>query len=378
MSTKEFTVLYYDVDGNQCSKTFRDKLIPTTVSGLKYCKEYDKVKSNIKKGDIIVLMFEPYNEYDPNAIACYWKGIHIGYIPKKDVPIIMKQISMDKCSCEATIDKILDVSVVINVPFTALGDERNLVGAKAPKPMTEEERKEYNEFYNDSEDDESDLIIRSTKIRIPFTKNNANALKRMRELHSQGNKCEYIGYVDSNNKPLLYSEEIGVPVYIEDEELCNYILNNKEVFSFISNVIVNEKEKYIELWFVITIVLHNDKYKTPLYKEKKGNKKKQKSDSLDEIEILTVTIPSTIDNLYFIESVVNYKLINFKDAIFCAFKTNDGKAIIYNEELELEKNIENKELKKRVLKGEKFAVAIEMLDSDLSESIQLKLSMLKA
>ena len=55
----------------------------------------------------------------------------------------MKQIAMDKCSCEATVDKLLDVSVVVNVPFTALGDGRTLVGAKAPKPMTEDERKEY-------------------------------------------------------------------------------------------------------------------------------------------------------------------------------------------------------------------------------------------
>lgn len=376
MNTKEITVLYNDVDGNECSKTFINKLIPTTISGMKYCKEFDKVKSNIKKEDIVVLMFEPYNEYDPNAIACYWKGIHIGYIPKKDVPIIMKQIAMDKCSCEATVKKILDASVVINVPFTALGDGRILIGAKAPKPMTAEERKEYNDFYY-SNDDESNLIIRTPQIRIPFTEDYANALEKMRVLQSQGNKCEYIGYVDSENKPLLYSEEIGVPVYFENEELSNYILNNKEVFSFISNVIVNEEDKYIELWFVITIALYNDEYQTPLYKVKE-KEQKQKNNSIDNIEILKITIPATIDNLHFIESVMNYKVVNFEDAIFYAFKTNDGKAIIFNEELQLSKHIENNELKKRVLNGEKLVIAIDMLDSDLSESIQLKLSMMCA
>lgn len=377
MGRKEITVLYYDIDGNQCSKTFIDKLIPTTVSGLKYCKEFDKVKLKIKKGDNVVLMFEPYNEYDPNAIACYWKGIHIGYIPKKDVPIIMKQIAMDKCSCEATVDKLLDVSVVVNVPFTALGDGRTLVGAKAPKPMTEDERKEYNDFYDDSKDDESNLIIRSPQIRIPFTKDNASALEKMRVLQRQGNKCEYIGYVDSDNKPLLYSEEIDVPVYIEDEELCNYILNNKEVFSFISNVVVNETEMYIELWFVITIVLQNNNYKTPLYTETRRSNN-QNDNTTEKIEYLTTTIPNNLDNLLFVQSIIDYKETYYEDVIFYAFKSDDGDAILYSKELDIFRLIESIELKKRVLNGEMFAIVVEILDDNVSRPIKLKLSMMGA
>lgn len=374
MSTKEVTIVYYDVDGNQCSKTIKNDLVPTAISGMKHCKEYDNVISKIKKGDNIVLMFEPFNEYDPNAIACYWKGIHIGYIPQKDVPVIMKQIAINKCSCEAIVEKKLGISVAIVVPYTNIS-QRQLIGAKKPKlkPMTEDERKEYEDFYDTTKDDESETLTRTLKIQIPYTKQSADAFERMISLKRLGNKCEYIGYIDSNKKALLYSEVIGVPVYVENEEIANHILNNKETYSFISNVITNKDEKIIELWFVITVILYDNKYITPKYIKNK-NKKEEKTIN----EIVTyknVTLPATYENLQFVEAVLNYKLKYLEDAVFLATKL-ENIAMLFNDELEILRPISDKDLKKRVLKGERLLVSMDVCDCEMSESIELKLTII--
>jgi hypothetical protein len=52
------------------------------VAGVKFREEYRRaLKNGISEGDQVGLIPEPTNQHDSNAIAVYWRGYHIGYVP---------------------------------------------------------------------------------------------------------------------------------------------------------------------------------------------------------------------------------------------------------------------------------------------------------
>lgn len=52
-----------------------------TLAGTTYNKFKD-IANTIKVGDLMDLVPEPHNEYDSNAVAVYYKGLKIGYVPR--------------------------------------------------------------------------------------------------------------------------------------------------------------------------------------------------------------------------------------------------------------------------------------------------------
>ena len=49
-----------------------------------------RLKQHIKIGDTVSLKPEPDNKYDPNAVAIYWKGYVIGYVPRSENHVLSR------------------------------------------------------------------------------------------------------------------------------------------------------------------------------------------------------------------------------------------------------------------------------------------------
>lgn len=92
-SDGDIRLYYYDVDGNECEKLIRDGEMWTTITGIRFRKDPERIMSEIYEGATVVLKPEPDNPVDPYAIAIYFRNELIGYVPKKDVPAILTCIS---------------------------------------------------------------------------------------------------------------------------------------------------------------------------------------------------------------------------------------------------------------------------------------------
>lgn len=59
-------------------------VLRTVLVGSKF-RGRDAVNAAIalREGDLIRLKREPDNQYDGNAVACEFRGMHIGYLPSK-------------------------------------------------------------------------------------------------------------------------------------------------------------------------------------------------------------------------------------------------------------------------------------------------------
>jgi len=53
--------------------------ILTKIAGISFRQEFTK---DLKSGDILTLIREPNNQYDPNAIAIFFNGNQLGYVNK--------------------------------------------------------------------------------------------------------------------------------------------------------------------------------------------------------------------------------------------------------------------------------------------------------
>lgn len=56
---------------------------PCVIVGLPYEGRAAYVQGKVREGDEVILKREPSNPRDPNAVACYHRGRHIGYIPSR-------------------------------------------------------------------------------------------------------------------------------------------------------------------------------------------------------------------------------------------------------------------------------------------------------
>lgn len=112
----DIRLYYYDVDGNECEKLIRDGEMWTTITGIRFRRNSEKIMASIYEGATIVLKPEPDNPVDPYAVAVYFKDELIGYVPKKDVPAILTCISPR--GTEARINKIDPKFIGVILPGT--------------------------------------------------------------------------------------------------------------------------------------------------------------------------------------------------------------------------------------------------------------------
>lgn len=57
-------------------------------------RHYDggKVLRDLKPGDRLELVREPENPHDPNAVRVEWRGVKLGYVPRRDNSSVARQI----------------------------------------------------------------------------------------------------------------------------------------------------------------------------------------------------------------------------------------------------------------------------------------------
>lgn len=62
-----------------------------SIVGMSYAKAEDFVKS-LQAGAAAVILREPNNEHDPNAVAVWIEGRKVGYIPRKENAVLAQFI----------------------------------------------------------------------------------------------------------------------------------------------------------------------------------------------------------------------------------------------------------------------------------------------
>src|SRR3546814_21019468 len=55
----------------------------STLAGFRY-HEAAKVWTDLRIGDPLHLIREPHNPYDPNAVRVEWRGLKLGYVPRRE------------------------------------------------------------------------------------------------------------------------------------------------------------------------------------------------------------------------------------------------------------------------------------------------------
>ena len=55
----------------------------STLAGFRY-HEAAKVWTDLRVGDPLHLVREPHNPYDPNAVRIEWRGLKLGYVPRRE------------------------------------------------------------------------------------------------------------------------------------------------------------------------------------------------------------------------------------------------------------------------------------------------------
>src|SRR6185312_9652459 len=61
---------------------------------------YEAGSRDLNVGDPLLLIPEPTNEYDPNAVAVFWNGSRIGYVNRLQAPTIAKWLESRKVSSD--------------------------------------------------------------------------------------------------------------------------------------------------------------------------------------------------------------------------------------------------------------------------------------
>ena len=85
------------------TKTYNAYLFP--IAGVQFHQYKSALELNISAGAELSLVLEPENQYDDKAVAIYWEGIMLGYVPKKEAELKDKlyEVSIeDKVRCVLT------------------------------------------------------------------------------------------------------------------------------------------------------------------------------------------------------------------------------------------------------------------------------------
>ena len=71
------------------------------VAGVKF-HELHKVIKEVKEGELLVLIPEPDNKYDPNAIRIVRNGLMLGYVPAKLAASVQASMEVGTVTCIVT------------------------------------------------------------------------------------------------------------------------------------------------------------------------------------------------------------------------------------------------------------------------------------
>lgn len=78
--------------------------------------------AQMRAGDAVQLQREPHNPHDTRAVACHYRGAHVGYIPRQANPRIAE--ALDAC---------LPVTCAVREPAVVIEDRNGFVIRIEPK-----------------------------------------------------------------------------------------------------------------------------------------------------------------------------------------------------------------------------------------------------
>lgn len=89
-----------------------DAVIVVQRSPLAGFRHYDggDVRRDLKPGDRLELVREPENPYDANAVRVEWRGVKLGYVPRRDNAAVARQ---------------MDRGAALEARFASLRENRN-------------------------------------------------------------------------------------------------------------------------------------------------------------------------------------------------------------------------------------------------------------
>ncbi len=111
-----YEISYIDGQGKRQNRTIKNANMNSFIAGIKYRENYEEMLSKLSEGMEVELKKDPDNPYDSNAIAVYNGDDHLGYIPKRDIPVIVLNMEVD--SMNAKIEYVDNENVDLIVPVT--------------------------------------------------------------------------------------------------------------------------------------------------------------------------------------------------------------------------------------------------------------------
>lgn len=94
------SALYTTPTGESRYHNLTDGLIQSNIVGTSFVEDYDEFSDLIKVSDEVILRKQPDNPADNNAIAAYWNGKRIGYIPRINLPVVTLFMPEDEMSVQ--------------------------------------------------------------------------------------------------------------------------------------------------------------------------------------------------------------------------------------------------------------------------------------
>lgn len=77
---------FSELEMDEFNNMLESQKYPSKIVGSTYLNGAQQIIAQLKEGDVIDLVDETDNQYDNNAIACYYHGHKLGYIPRQQAP----------------------------------------------------------------------------------------------------------------------------------------------------------------------------------------------------------------------------------------------------------------------------------------------------
>lgn len=208
----------YIAKGEYQNMLLKDGKLISTIYGMQYRNGGNSLKNQLYLGKAVTLKPEPDNPVDPCAIAVYDGYTHLGYIPRKDIPVVMACI--EDSGTTAHVDKLDDgiVGIEIEPTFCNLGKRpwlglSELTFVPAPEYSDDEDY-----VYDLDEMDEEEFLGK-------YTYNEGRASRSKRS--SSTSSTKHIPSDDDEDDGFVLGEEYHGVMYINCgpsyDQVCSMI-----------------------------------------------------------------------------------------------------------------------------------------------------------
>lgn len=276
----DIRLYYYDVDGNECEKLIRDGEMWTTITGIRFRKDPERIMSEIYEGATVVLQPEPDNPVDPYAIAIYFRNELIGYVPKKDVPAILTCISAHGTEAKIGLIAPKFIRVVLNGTMEYMNSHTCLSRFKIKviknKDILEEldvaekaadileksiesatdgriHHEEQFEVEGDDEFDEDEMVEwEDHSLCIPFTYESEKQFLDIIHYLLAGKFMCFKGNKELG-EGVYYCKKYDAYLRFRDSLIDEHIRNGNKVAFFIRNLDMTDRPKDIELTVALNL-----------------------------------------------------------------------------------------------------------------------------